>query len=79
MSTEIDFEKVENLKPGDVVRTCDMAEIAECDSVPPVETMTVNQARSSTLVPGYSAVEGLGDGCGLRVTTGRLVPVVREG
>jgi hypothetical protein len=71
----LDFVKASELTPGVVVRTGDIAAIAEHDLVPPCKTMIVHHAGPSPIT-GYWYVTQA-DGAPLRVTDDRLIPIER--
>jgi hypothetical protein len=69
----IDFAKASDLAAGDVVFSGQVANIAEHDSVPPCEQMTVESVSPAT-VQGYVQVTQAG-GDSLYVRADRLLPV----
>jgi hypothetical protein len=69
----IDFVNARDLQPGQRVMSGQMAEIAEWDSVPPCERMTVMSVHPAP-VPGYVQV-AQADGDSLYVRADRLVPM----
>lgn len=70
----VEFKQAQQLEAGEVVRTADVAEIADYDVVPPCESMIVSTVRAAT-VPGYVQVSQ-DDGDPLYVRSDRLVPVI---